>query len=148
MFHFAALLFPRPPSGEKAENPLTKITTYIDNSKIHQSMVWGTDKEITVAATFLQANIHIFSQFGRECKWVRFSPVFRNQTCTLPLSSVNLHLYHTGVHYDRVVPNLGGLTSAGIVTGEFPSCNCGSHGVSHGRTCPCNPRHRFQKNAN
>ena len=49
------------------------------------------------------------------------------------MSGVKLHLYHTksGDHYNRVVPQLCDLSSAGS---EPPRCNCGSCGVSHKRT--------------
>ena len=55
--NFATCLFDKPPSRDEA---LTKITTYIDDSKMRQSTVWGTGKEIAVAATLFQANIRIF----------------------------------------------------------------------------------------
>ena len=49
------------------------------------------------------------------------------------MSGVKLHLYHTksGDHYNRVVPQLCDLSSAGS---EPPRCNCGSCGASHKRT--------------
>ena len=57
------------------------------------------------------------------------------------------NLYHTksGDHYNRVLHQLGDLTSAGRVPSEPPKCNCGSCGASHKRTCPLNPRNRYTK---
>ena len=114
--------------------------------KMRQCGVWGTLREISAAATLFQADILIFTYFGEEeRRWQCFSPVFRNHTCTLPANGVKLHLYHTGDHYNRVLPQLGDLTSAGSVPSEPPRCNCGSCGASHKRTCPLNPRNRYTK---
>ena len=115
---------------------------------MRQCGVWGTLREISAAATLFQADILIFTYFGEEERiWQRFSPVFCNCMCTLPAYGVKLHLYHTksGDHYNRVLHQLGDLTSAGRVPSEPPKCNCGSCGASHKRTCPLNPRNRYTK---
>ena len=102
---FGALLFPQSPDAESA---IHNISTYIDKSKMRQNSAWGTEKEITVAATLFQADILIFSKFGRGRKWLCFSPAFCNHTCTLKRCSIKLHLYHTksSDHYHRVIPKL------------------------------------------
>ena len=79
---------------------------------MRQCGMWGTLKEISAAATLIQADILIFTYFGEEeRRQQRFSPVIRNHTCTLPANGVKLHLYHTksGDHYNRVVPQGPGV---------------------------------------
>ena len=90
------------------QDPVSKVTEYLADKK-RCSDVWGSDKEITVAATMFQVDKLIFSQFGRQGrKWLRFSPAFSNHNCTIPSTGISLHLYHTRTrdHYDRVVLHL------------------------------------------
>ena len=91
---------------EGDNDPLSKVTSYT-SSMCHNA--WGTDKEITVAATMLQVDILVYSQFGKQGrKWLKFTPAFSNHNCTIPSTGITLHLYHTPSkdHYDRVIPCL------------------------------------------
>ena len=91
---------------EKNEDPVSKVAEYVKNLR---SGAWGSDKEITVAATMFQVDIMVYSQFGRQGrKWLKFSPAFSNHNCTIPSTGLSLHLYHTRSldHYDRVVLHL------------------------------------------
>ena len=79
--------------NEEKEDAVSKVVEYVKNLR---SGAWGSDKEITVAATMFQVDILVFSQFGRQGrKWLKFSPAFFNHNCTIPSTGISLYLYHS-----------------------------------------------------
>ena len=88
-------------------SPVEVMEQYIKNCNMHLT-AWGTDKEIFSAATLLQVDIYIFSNFGASGRrWLKFEPIFRDKNCLAP-SDVKIYIYHTrsSDHYDRVCPCL------------------------------------------
>jgi len=67
-------------------SPLMLITSYNEHAQMCHS-VWGTEREIRVAATLFQSDILVFSEFGPERKWSRFRPTFHNRHCKLPATA-------------------------------------------------------------
>ena len=86
---------------------LDDVSTYVETSGMCDN-AWGTEKEITVAATLFQVDILVFTEYGKERKWTKFFPAFSNLNCTITLTGTKFHIYHTPKknHYHRVIPSL------------------------------------------
>ena len=78
----------------------SSVDDYLATSNMRNSGVWGTDIEIFAATSLF--SVDIYSQFGNNCKWSKFS---RSMLDRLPVSSeMGIYLQgSTGVHYDVVL---------------------------------------------
>ena len=77
----------------------TDVQKYINDANMFAFGSWGTEVEIYATAHLLQTDIYIYTLYGLNWKWLKFSA-----TTIEPSISINqevIYLQHTGLnHYD------------------------------------------------
>jgi len=80
---------------------------YLEESRIAQEGVWGSDVEILVAATMLRTPIAVFSAFGdHQHLWQIFEPVDRSEGAAAARNdddSVMIYLQNSNNHFEPVL---------------------------------------------
>jgi hypothetical protein len=84
---------------------------------MRNSGVWGTDIEIFAATSLFNVDIYVYSQFGNNYRWSKFS---RSMLDRLPVSSeMGIYLQNsTGVHYDVVLDVSEGTSDLTFATSQ------------------------------
>ena len=87
----------------------SSVDDYFATSNMRNSGVWETDIEIFAATSHFCVDIYVYSQFGNNYKWSKFS---RSMLDKLPVSSkIRIYLQNTtGVHYDVVLDVSEGIS--------------------------------------
>ena len=80
----------------------TSIHNYIEQSRINDVYTYGTDFEIIVFATMMQAKVMVYS--CQHSTWCQYEPIFSNSTCLSHKERFLLHIIHEKEHYDLCVP--------------------------------------------
>jgi hypothetical protein len=95
----------------------SSVDHYLATSNMRNSGVWGTDIEIFAATSLFNVDIYVYSQFGNNYKWSKFS---RSMLDRLPVSSeMGIYLQNsTGVHYDDVLDVSEGTSDLTFATSQ------------------------------
>ena len=79
----------------------TSLDNHLANSQMANNGVWGTDIEISSAASLLSTDIFVYTQFGDAYKWLKFSRTMIDGK--KPANSCSFYLNHSNtIHYDVV----------------------------------------------
>ena len=78
------------------------VLNYIQRTRIDKEGTFGTDTEIIVFATMIQANVKVFS--CTYSNWHCYRPAFFNNSCLSSNETFSLHIIHEHLHYDLCVP--------------------------------------------
>ena len=80
----------------------TSLDCYLDKSKMAKSGVWGTDIEIFAASSLFSTDIFVYTKFGNDYRWQKFSRTMLDGK--EPENSCSIYLNHTNeIHYDVVL---------------------------------------------
>jgi hypothetical protein len=95
----------------------SSVDPYLATSNMRNSGVWGTDIEIFAATSLFNVDIYVYSQFGNNYRWSKFS---RSMLDRLPVSSeMGIYLQNsTGVHYDVVLDVSEGTSDLTFATSQ------------------------------
>ena len=80
----------------------TSLDCYLAKTKMATSGVWGTDIEIFAASSLFSTDIFVYSKFGHNYGWQKFSRTMLDGK--EPENSCSIYLNHTDeIHYDVVL---------------------------------------------
>jgi len=77
------------------------IADYLNESKMKEDRTWATDIEIVATATFLQSIVYVYGTYDDETKWLKHSPLFRDET--IKMFGQCLYIVNAHNHFKRVV---------------------------------------------
>jgi hypothetical protein len=79
----------------------SSVDDYLLRTQMKNDCVWGTDIEILTAASLFCTDICVFTKFGNNSRWVKFS---RTMLCEpLPAGNHSIYIQNTSqVHFDVV----------------------------------------------
>ena len=93
---------PKQKFSARKTKPVETLQGYINNSNMTRSGTWATECEILSTASLLNTNIYIYSCYGHQWKWLRYSP-----KDILPNANPHnkaIYLSHTNQnHFDCVI---------------------------------------------
>lgn len=94
----------------------SSVDEYLLRTKMGNVGVWGTDIEILTAASLFCCDIFVYTQFGNNKRWIKFSRTMLNEP--LPQTDHSLYIQNCNqVHFD-VVKDVSQNVSPKAVEGE------------------------------
>ena len=79
----------------------SSVDSYLLRTQMRNDGVWGSDIEILTAASLFCTDIYVFTKFGNNNRWVKFSRTMLNEP--LPIGNHSIYIQNTNqVHFDVV----------------------------------------------
>ncbi len=122
----------------------SSVDEYLLRTKMRNDGVWGTDIEILTAASLFCTDIYVYTKFGHNHRWVKFSRTMLNEP--LPVGNHSIYIQNSSqVHFD-VVKDVSQTLIQNLISAEYlrnlksnpsitmkPRGSCSSMSILEGR---------------